>query len=93
MNYREIVKEASRQVGNYQAKSWLWYDEKGSWEETAKDLHLQVVDRAMELGLGDVEVSEQIAGVLALMAVEVARAAAAKGKLDVLSIIADGVTK
>lgn len=67
---RKIVERASKQVRNPFSKSWLFMDEKGTWEKTAREYLEETADKARGLGMSEDEVDHAIADRLSLLALE-----------------------
>jgi hypothetical protein len=73
---RSIVKLAAKETSIKMVKGWLTQDEKGTWEKLAMDLLDRTKDRAEKLNMGDREVNDQIATMVALQAVEAVKRSA-----------------
>jgi len=81
---RAIVELAAHRVRNPSTRSWLFNDERGSWETAAREYLEKTADRAAELGLSADTVDREIADRLchlALMATLATTASRKPGKL------------
>ena len=80
MNARDIVRLAAGRVEcSQEAKSWLWNDERGTWEKAAREMIDATAERRALLHLSDEQAAGEMADRLALRAL---RAVLAKEKGD-----------
>jgi hypothetical protein len=67
---RKIVRKASKEVKSTTAKSWLFNDERGTWEHTAQDLLTRTQEQATARGMTPAQHDEAVCVKIQLMALE-----------------------